>query len=59
MVTKRGVEAAVLVPVEVWRRLQASAAPSLKQLLLSDTGRAELVLPPRGQACRRTVLDLE
>lgn len=53
MVTKRGAEAAVLVPVDEWRRLQASARPSLKQLLLSDQGRAELVLPARGSARRR------
>jgi antitoxin Phd len=53
MVTKRGGEAAVLVPVDEWRRLQAAARPSLKELLLSDTGRAELVLPSRGRARRR------
>ncbi|MFT3719168.1 type II toxin-antitoxin system Phd/YefM family antitoxin [Pseudorhodoferax sp.] len=53
MVTKRGTEAAVLVSVEEWRRLQAAARPSLKQLLLSDQGRAELVVPPRGAARRR------
>ena len=54
MVTKRGAEAAVLVPVAEWRRLNAAARPSLKQLLLSDEGRADLVLPSRGQARRRT-----
>lgn len=53
MVTKRGSEAAVLVAVDEWRRLQAAARPSLKQLLLSDQGRAELALPIRGQARRR------
>lgn len=53
MVTKRGAEAAVLVPVDEWRRLQAAARPSLKQLLLSDHGRADLVLPSRGQGRRR------
>ena len=53
MVTQRGAEAAVLVPVDEWRRLQASARPSLKQLLLSDQGRAELVLPARGSARRQ------
>lgn len=41
MVTKRGAEAAVLVPVDVWRRLQNAARPSLKQLLLSDVGRTK------------------
>ena len=30
MVTRRGVEAAVLIPVQEWRRLQAAARPSLK-----------------------------
>ena len=34
MVTKRGTEAAVLVPVAEWKRLQAAARPSLKDLLL-------------------------
>ncbi len=58
MVTKRGAEAAVLVPVEDWRRLQAAARPSLKQLLLSDSGRCDLVLPARGQARRRNVREI-
>jgi antitoxin Phd len=53
MVTKRGAEAAVLVPVDEWRRLKAAARPSLKQLLLSDQGRSELVLASRGYARRR------
>ncbi|MBW7901589.1 MAG: type II toxin-antitoxin system Phd/YefM family antitoxin [Rhodocyclaceae bacterium] len=55
MVTRRGAEAAVLVPVQEWRRLQLSAKPSLKQLLLSDQARAELIVPRRGQARRRKV----
>ncbi len=53
MVTKRGTEAAVLVPVDEWRRLQAAARPSLKQLLLSDVARADLLLAARGAASRR------
>ena len=48
MVTKRGAEAAVLVPVAQWRRMQSVARPSLKALLMSDEGRGELVLPERG-----------
>lgn len=59
MVTKRGAEAAVLVPVDVWRRLQNAARPSLKQLLLSDVGRTDLVIPARGNARRRAVQELE
>jgi antitoxin Phd len=53
VVTKRGAEAAVLVPVGEWRRLQAAARPSLKELLLRDTARATLPLPARGAARRR------
>ena len=55
MVTRRGAEAAVLVPVQEWRRLQSAARPSLKQLLLSDQARADMIVPARGQAKRRTV----
>ena len=56
MVTRRGAEAAVLVPVDQWQRLQAAARPSLKQLLLSDQARADLPLPARGRVRRRPVL---
>lgn len=55
MVTRRGAEAAVLVPVDEWRRMQTGARPTLKALLLSDEARAELAIPPRGQAVRRPV----
>ena len=58
MVTKRGTEAAVLVPVGEWRRLQAAARPSLKQLLLSDEARADLLIPARGSARRRKVTEV-
>jgi antitoxin Phd len=53
LVTKRGIDAAVLVPVREWKRLNNSARPTLKQLLLSDEARAEFVLPPRGRHKRR------
>lgn len=53
MVTRRGAEAAVLVPAAQWRRLQASAKPSLKELLLSDHARADIPIPARGSGRRR------
>jgi antitoxin Phd len=53
LVSRRGVDAAVLVPIAEWRRLQNTARPSLKRLLLVDVGRAEFVLPRRGAARRR------
>ena len=53
MVTKRGAEAAVLVPAQDWRRLQASARPSLKELLLWPEARTAALIPARGRARRR------
>jgi antitoxin Phd len=55
MVTKRGAETAVLVPLDEWRRLQSAARPSLKQLLLTNSARSQLLTPPRGSARRRKV----
>jgi prevent-host-death family protein len=55
MVTRRGTEAAVLVSVQEWRRLQSAGRLSLKELLLSDQARTDLVVAPRGQAKRRPV----
>ena len=59
MVTKRGVEAAILVPASQWQRLQESARPSLKELLLAPTARMEMDIPKRGQAHRRNRPDLD
>jgi prevent-host-death family protein len=53
LVTKHGAAAAVLVPMSEWRRLTEAAGPSLKQLLLSNAGRGDLNIPPRGHARRR------
>ena len=58
IVTRRGTEAAVIVPIEEWRRLKAAATQTLKELLLSPGARAELPMPPRGQARRRAVSEL-
>jgi prevent-host-death family protein len=55
MVTRRGTEAAVLVSVQEWRRLQSAGRLSLKELLLSDQARTDLVVAPRGQANRHPV----
>ena len=58
-VTRRGVETAVLVPIEEWRRLQASARPTLKEILLSPESRFEIDLPPRGQLRLRDPIEFE
>jgi antitoxin Phd len=46
VVTRRGVETAVLVPIEEWRRLQSASRPNIKELLLSGP-RFENLVPPR------------
>ena len=47
VVTKRGVEAAVLVPIDQWRRLEKMARPDLKELLLAPEARTDTLTPPR------------
>ena len=53
VVTRRGVEAAVLVPFEEWQRLQRSSRPGLKALLLGAGPRFEKLVPKRGSRRRR------
>jgi antitoxin Phd len=54
VVTRRGVAAAVLVPIDQWRRLQESSRPSLKDLLLGPGPRSEDLVPARRSLRRRT-----
>jgi prevent-host-death family protein len=54
VVTLRGVEAAVLLPVSEWRDLRERARPSLKSLLLAPAPSGDLNIPPRGGRQRRT-----
>ena len=53
IVTRRGAETAVLVPITEWKRIREAARPSLKTLLLADFGRGDFALPKRGGARRR------
>jgi prevent-host-death family protein len=56
MVSKRGVDAAVLVPLPVWQRMLATSKMSLKELLLSEKGRTDTFsVPVRGKAKRRSI----
>lgn len=60
IVTRRGVETAVIVPIEEWRRLQQAARPSLKELLLGAGPRFENDwILPRRPIRRRIPVDLE
>ena len=57
LVTKRGVEAAVLVPVDEWYRLNALAKPSNKELLLAEAPCVDLQVPARGKGRHRVTPD--
>jgi antitoxin Phd len=57
IVTRRGVAAAVLVPIEEWRRLQRESRPNIKELLLGPGPRFEDIVPKRGQWKRRPPID--
>lgn len=53
LVTRRGAETAVLVPIAEWNRLHNSARATLKSLLLSNDNRVDFEIPTRGKAKRR------
>jgi antitoxin Phd len=53
IVTRRGIETAVLVPIEQWRRLERGARPSLKDLLLAPDARTEVLVRARSARRRR------
>ena len=59
IVTKRGVETAVLVPIEHWRKLEQMTRLDLKELLLTPEARTEDLVPPRGRHRRRSPLVVE
>ena len=59
IVTKRGVEAAVLVPIEEWRRLVRMTKPNLKELLLAPEPRTDELTPPRRELPRRPAPTLD
>ncbi|HEV3511779.1 MAG TPA: type II toxin-antitoxin system Phd/YefM family antitoxin [Candidatus Sulfotelmatobacter sp.] len=48
VVTRRGVEEAVLVPIEEWRRLQRVRQPNIKEWLLGGGPQFEDIVPKRG-----------
>ena len=59
IVTKRGVETAILLPIEQWRRLERMTRPGLKELLLAPEARTESLTPPRRRRPRRAPLVVE
>ncbi|HVZ17360.1 MAG TPA: type II toxin-antitoxin system Phd/YefM family antitoxin [Terriglobales bacterium] len=59
IVTRRGVETVVVVPIEEWRRLQESARPTLTELLLERGPKFDNFEVPRRQWKSRTPPDFE
>jgi prevent-host-death family protein len=55
IVSRRGVETAVLVPIDEWKRLKTQARPSIKEILLDPNGPHDIFIPPRRKLRRRTV----
>jgi antitoxin Phd len=58
VITKRGADAAVLLPLKDWQSLKRAAKPTLKALLLADIARGDLNVPQRGGLRRRAPRDL-
>ena len=59
IVTKRGVETAVLVSIDHWRRLARRGKPDIKELLLAPEARTDTLTPPRLPRRRRPAPSLE
>jgi antitoxin Phd len=55
VVTRRGIETAVLVPIEEWNRLQTAARPGLKDALLAPEARFENLFSGTRRARRAAV----
>jgi prevent-host-death family protein len=47
VLTRRGVETAVLVPIDEWKRLKDRAGQSIPDPLLNPNGPRDLYIPPQ------------
>ncbi|MDE0674218.1 MAG: type II toxin-antitoxin system prevent-host-death family antitoxin [bacterium] len=59
IVTKRGVETAVLVAMEEWKEIQRRAKPRIKEWLLVPEARTESLTPPRVRHRHRSLPHLD
>lgn len=59
VVTRRGIETAVMVPIEEWNRLQKAARPGLKSVLLAREARFENFIAERRNLRRRAPLEFK
>ena len=59
VVTKRGIETAVLIDINEWHRLQPKIGRNLKELLLAPEARTDELVPPRQSFPMRQIQDFE
>lgn len=59
IVTRHGVETAILVPIAEWQRLQQENQPTLKDLLLAPEPRFDNLVPRRRPLRRRKALEFK
>jgi antitoxin Phd len=59
VVTRRGIDTAVVVSFEEWRRLKETSRPTLKEVLLGKGPRFSLPLPRRGKVKNRPTVRLD
>lgn len=59
IVTRRGIETAVLLPIQEWKRLQDCARPNLKALLLATEPRNDNFVAARRKPRRRRLVEFE
>lgn len=53
VVTRRGIDTAVVVSIEEWSRLSSQSRPTWKDILLGEGPRFDLPLPKRGNGRSR------
>ena len=59
IVTRRGVETAVVVPIEQWRRLERMRPLDRKEVLLDPRARTENLVPPRRTPLMRPPIEFD
>jgi antitoxin Phd len=59
IVSRRGVETAVLVPIDEWERLKGEKRESIKDVLLDPNGPHDLLIPSRRRFRRRKPIVFE
>ncbi|MDX2144680.1 MAG: type II toxin-antitoxin system Phd/YefM family antitoxin [Rhodospirillaceae bacterium] len=59
VVTRRGIDTAVVVPMDEWERMSRPSGPTLKDLLLGDGPRFDNLIPKRRKWKLRPPISLD